>query len=251
MSKGSKMPQHLKLESAEAVVANVKKALANSELLEDMSISHSEEMGPSPLLRNAKLTSEKFPDYESFLSPFWAKAAGRKSDGFFVARNDAPSCLKLRTSNRMAFVKDVPLVIAAFDKEKIAIDDINLSWYWDSARPRANGHSTHRTVYELVLSLDSGTSFSASKWLKKGLDSVCASDDARADENPFQAVEDIGQKVTFMSYEYTKKGLVLEFESEKVARKVIEKIYADCYPVYTKAKDPDNSIVTLTFPDML
>lgn len=241
-----------KLENAEATLALLKTLLRDTALWTDLTVNHSEELGPGVPLCDVVLKSEKPKEsWNWFLNKFWVRSKQDRHPSpspYFVSRCEAPAWLSLTTYDRLAFSEFVPQFAKALEGERVELLVESHGWTWDHDTPRKNGRPTHKTSFRLIVQLHAAADFKSAPWLKKALANVCASTDPRADEYIFDYEEDQLGRKHCCSMESTRKGLILGFSDRAHAEKVVGALFSDCSPKFGKNPDNGNVEVTLTLP---
>lgn len=241
-----------RLEFAEATLALLKTLLRDTSLWTDLTVNHSEELGPGVPLRDVVLKSEMPEEsWKWFLKKFWMRPEQDRHPSpspYFVARCDAPAWLSLTTYDRLAFSEFVPQFAKALDGKHLELDVESHGWTWDQDTPRKNGRPTHRTCFRLIVRLHASKQFKSATWLKTALTNVCASSDPRADEYIFDYEEDKLGSRHCCSSEATRKGLILGFSDREHAEKVVAALFSDCTPKFGKNPENGNVEVKLTLP---
>lgn len=239
------------LSQAENVLAILRTLLRDTPFWDELKLSHSEDLGPATKLCDAQLKADTLDDpWQAYFHKFWARdGGGRNPDGFFVAKEDAPRTLGLRTYNRRAFSQYVPAIAKALDGLPVELVE-DKGWTWDHEVRRKNGGATHRTAYELKICFDSASRFKSKLWLKTALEFVCASTDPRADEDIFEMEEDAFGRANCTSYQQTRGGWLLEYPTLAQAEKVVQTLFANCSTKITRKKDFKTDVeVVLLFPE--
>lgn len=234
---------------AESVLALLREAAEGNALWESSSIRTDAMHGPQGPLGSMVLTVDapKEP-WARFLSIHW-EALDRKPgerSSFFVAERAEPRSLEVSTTSRLGYLAFLKKASKLLDGLPVALEE-DTSWTWDHLERTSVGRPTHRTVYRLVISLDAKTPFNAVAWLKKSAAHVCASSDERAGRCMFQLAQEAGLEHAVSSYEWTRKGVVLEMASTSVAGKVQQKMFGDCKVHIGTAKRHEPVVMTVEF----
>lgn len=214
---------------AEQVLVLLRQAADGTPLWDTSSIRTDAMHGPQGPIGSMVLMADapKEP-WTRFLSMHW-EALDRKPGertSFFVADKAEPRSLEVSTTSRLGYLAFLEKAATLLDGSHVCLEE-DTSWTWAHDELTSVGRPTHRTVYRLTISLNAATAFKAS-WLKKASTHVCASSDTRADRCMFQLAHEAGLEHAISSYEWTRKGVVLETASLAMAQKVQQTMFGDC-----------------------
>lgn len=234
---------------AEKVLVLLREAADGTPLWETSSIRTDAMHGPTGPLGAMVLAADapKEP-WKRFLSMHWAaldRKPGEKASSF-VADRAEPRSVQISTTSRLGYLAFLAKAAKFLDGLPVALEE-DTSWTWDHDEPTSVGRPTHRTVYRLTISLNAPAAFKAAAWLKKASTHVCASVDERADRCMFQLAHEAGLEHAISSYEWTRKGVVLETASVAMAQKVQQKMFGDCKVRIGAAKLHEPVVTTVEF----
>lgn len=235
---------------AERILGVLKEVSESTPLWDASSVKTNEMMGPtgsfSQVVLHAEVPGED-ERYTLFLAKHWAAVGATEKDPtyFFVARDAEPSCLEIRTFERLGYIDFVRAAATALNGMPVQLEE-DRSWTWDMHVKTSAGQSLYKRAYLLRVKLVSGEVFNAKKWLASAMDDICASLDERAGRCPFQLAQEAGIEGMNCA-EYTKTGFILESYETKTLKRIQTEVFSDCKTTLVEPKKHAMAKLTVEF----
>lgn len=228
MTQNTRLQQQL--ERNELVLRALREACRDTPLFRDSRVSFVR--ATTCTMDQLYLNGEGKWDWQEFHHNYFKEVENRKAgcapvDSFANCYVSAPQWMRWNTGNRLAYAEYRPKILEALRGLPVSISE-DSGWTWlrngDSQRPESKPQ--YKKEFGFLLSFNDRLQGNTEAAVAR-LSTVCQSNDARADRDIFELLEDTGYRVGDGSYSWTAAGFRLRVWAKNEAEK-LRTVFADC-----------------------